>query len=940
MRPTLPALTLLTASLLGAAGAAVAGPPSAYRLTGPSRGRTSSPSAEFRVALGPGPLATAVAVTPGDGGAGGEFFPARLTLSETNRSATFRYVPAVAGRLAIACASGGALVDPPPLPYNASGRGFAQALATWEATMTAYTPWSAGGRKYLDAFAPLTAIADLDGGNHYDPIAVYRNVRRYTGDPAWDDVVDVAIRQIRDDYYLTIGGAKAYHAFAEGIAGHYLETLDRRDRDALYLLANNAFNDPHFDPLTGGYANSWIRSREVALCGIAALLGESAIGLGHRQRLDDLKGYALGHLDQWRDPDDPCIAVQPFMVGITLHFLIRYHDRYRDTAIPPAIKGMIDWLRAHAWIASNWSWPYWDRDTAALAAKDACQNPGILNSYDGAGQPSDKHAVLNPLIAHAYAWYARYSGDPSYRVAYDEAFIGSTAAGGVDGRLTLDTQKQYNQAYWIEPDALRYRRQFQSPPPRATAYAATATAPLTGEANRPGPPIRVALPAGTRVDAPVAIAFHDGDSGGAFLPPDAILTTDLPEALVRYVPPPEADGRTVRLSMTNDGGLGDPAPLSFAASGLATLATAVELIPPPTSHGPGSPSPAFTLRLVPPGSVPPRSADVNGGLVLVRLGDNYAGGDFAPPRLVLSAEVPQATFTYNPGGATAATRPIGFNNDGGLGYLGTPSTYATGEDPPVSTYTLAGPASGVAGTDSAAFTVTLGFGAVARPIRITPRADRRGTFAPAHLDLTGSARSGSFTFRADESGAIRVGAANDAGLVDPTPRDFSASPYHVTRVIDDSDPRFTVNSPAHWTPGSGLGYKGGYRVAASNGRGTRTATWTFDRLQPGSRVRFAATWPASSYWDHSAVYSLRDSAGRSLASQVVDQAAATGTRAGDFAIQGGSGPAQYRWLGPPIVVPANGVVRVVLRDATEGVAADAIYATRQDDPPPRRAGGR
>ena len=912
-----------------------------YTLSGPSSGPTASFSADFTVTLGAGTLGSPVVVAFASTVAGDEFDPPIVTLTDSSRSATTRLIAISAGARTVSATNDGGLVDPAGVDYAAAGRSVAQALATWEATMVAYTTRSIGGRKYLDNFPPAAPLGQLDGDNHYDPIAVYRNVRRYTDDPAWDDVVDAAVHQVRDIYYLGYGVPIAYHCFAEGLADRYLGGADPLDRRALAILATTGHNDANFDPFAAGNATSWIYSREVALAGLANLAAESAIGFGHRRRLDDFKDAALGHLTQWQDPADPCVGVQTFMVGITLHFLIRHHDRYRDAAIPPAIKGMIDWLRAHSWIASNWSWPYWDRNTDVMKYGGNCGNPGLQNTYDGSGQPLAIHCVLNPLIAHAYAWYATYSGDLAYRVEYDEAFIGAASTGGSDGAGAeahgLAAQKQYNQSYWIEPSALIHRAAFGSPPPAATTYAATPSATQAGEANRPGPPIRIALPVGTSVADPVTITFS-GPTGTAFLPPSVTLTTDAPESSVRIAPAPASDGQTIAVAMTNDGGLADPADLSFAVSGVATFATAVKVTGPSAEWGPRSYSPPLALALEPPGSVPPRSADGNGGMVRLNFGDSYAGGGFFPGFVVLSADTPTGATTYNPNvnpnvAINPAARSIGVGaDDGTLGLVGSPVAYTAGTDPDVADSTLSGPSTATRGLPTT-LTAALGFGIASGTIRLTFAADRPGTFDPAYVDLAESTRSGTTAFTPTESGPYAITTTNDGGLAAPTALDLFASPFRSGLLIDDSDPGFALPpSNLAWSTGTGgLGLGGTFRTSTGQGRDDQDVSWTFDGLQPGSTVRLAATWPPNGYAG-SAVYRI-DRAGFATDTIYHAQATAPGDGPDDLSIATRFGPAFFRPIGTTWEVPSDGTIVVRLREGYPDFSyADAVHLLQQGGP--------
>lgn len=92
----------------------------AYTLTGPSTATVGIPSDYFEVALVAGTLGSPVVVTPDDGGAGGTFSVAYVTLSNGTPAALFTYTPASAGTITICVTNDGGLDDPPCLTLNTS----------------------------------------------------------------------------------------------------------------------------------------------------------------------------------------------------------------------------------------------------------------------------------------------------------------------------------------------------------------------------------------------------------------------------------------------------------------------------------------------------------------------------------------------------------------------------------------------------------------------------------------------------------------------------------------------------------------------------------------------------------------------------------------------------------------------------------------------------
>lgn len=92
----------------------------AYTLTGPASGSVGVASAVFTVQSN-GALASAVMVTPSDGGGGGSFTPSTATMAiGTNTSATFTYTAGSAGTKTISTTNGGGLTNPASRSYTAS----------------------------------------------------------------------------------------------------------------------------------------------------------------------------------------------------------------------------------------------------------------------------------------------------------------------------------------------------------------------------------------------------------------------------------------------------------------------------------------------------------------------------------------------------------------------------------------------------------------------------------------------------------------------------------------------------------------------------------------------------------------------------------------------------------------------------------------------------
>jgi hypothetical protein len=182
------------------------------------------------------------------------------------------------------------------------------------------------------------------------------------------------------------------------------------------------------------------------------------------------------------------------------------------------------------------------------------------------------------------------------------------------------------------------------PPAPATTYALSG--PSSGRIGAAAT-FTVELLADTTVTDPVTVTPSDGGGGGTFSPTSVELTTT--EASATFIYTPGLYGAKT-IATANDGGLTDPAALSFTSvASTYTLAG-------PSSGAPSVPSTNFTVALP------------AGGVVLATVTvtphDGGSGGTFTPTTVGLTTAAPSATFTYTP--ASVGTKTISVTNNGGL----------------------------------------------------------------------------------------------------------------------------------------------------------------------------------------------------------------------------------------------------------------------------------
>jgi hypothetical protein len=244
----------------------------------------------------------------------------------------------------------------------------------------------------------------------------------------------------------TPGQTPGYWNFTTGLRMDWERTADVVSKNAVIAPSEHSVYCVDGVPLS--YTVSPQASREVAYC-ILAYMNAEALGQPRRSRLADLVDQALGHIDQWfisktfrlptPNPEIPQAAgqyyIQPFMVGLTAQSLIRYWGVTRDPRVLPAVKTALDAIWERAWVPTDHAFWYdnWVPDpTYSFPAK--------------AGAPD-----LNLLIAPAFAWVYRQTGDVTYRDRGDQIF-----AGGVKGAW-LDGSKQFNQNYMLSFDYVQLR---------------------------------------------------------------------------------------------------------------------------------------------------------------------------------------------------------------------------------------------------------------------------------------------------------------------------------------------------------------------------------------------------------------------------------------------------------------------------------------------------
>ncbi len=353
-------------------------------------------------------------------------------------------VPASTYALTIRVQSGGVthqfpykmVVDPVPAPLPKQVIGSIPPipdLAAWQSQMTSYG-------KQLCNEANIVNNSLWEGNSwFYDGIRVYYQIADYTGDNSWNACAGY-VKEVYKPYVLSTT-TQGWRVFPHGLYQDYLRNSDPSSKAAtLWLSTNSAYAGTGGAPVSFGTSG---RQRETSYMihayRIAGLLGSPNLQMYVRS-----VDFVLGMIDQlYISKTDPYL--QPFMTGLMMEALIQYYQDPQapfpnDPRVPPAIKAAADGLWAQAQMPNP-------------------NGGGVTFFYESTGNPLKAAPDLNLLIAPAYAWLYKITGNPVYQQEGDLIF-----QGGVEGAW-LPQGKQFNQNYRWSFDYVNWRMHPDITPP-------------------------------------------------------------------------------------------------------------------------------------------------------------------------------------------------------------------------------------------------------------------------------------------------------------------------------------------------------------------------------------------------------------------------------------------------------------------------------------------
>jgi hypothetical protein len=349
-------------------------------------------------------------------------------------------------------------------------------LARWRSTMTSvgtplcpppgadsgYFTW---GTEALASNSPNAPKASW----YYDGARVFYQIGDFTGDPKWAACGERVAAAYRDHVLAGGENSHAWHMFAQGLYMAHERTGAASYKDALdYLNDLGPGTYPYYGGVYGGmtwgrYANEV--SDEAPESGLRELSYVAQVYVWdaklngnaphrHLQRAIDL---LIGHMDVLAVTHDWAFH-QLFYDGLAMNALIDYFEWKRDTdpahqdwRIPVVIKAMLDWI---------WTNGY-DQKAHKLIYNPDPPGPTCRASGDPIADCQSTASILNNLVAPAFAWYWRLTGDNAYRDRGDDLF-----AHGLDTEIW--SSKEFNQNYRWSFDYVRWRmdprlRQFRIP---------------------------------------------------------------------------------------------------------------------------------------------------------------------------------------------------------------------------------------------------------------------------------------------------------------------------------------------------------------------------------------------------------------------------------------------------------------------------------------------
>ena len=312
------------------------------------------------------------------------------------------------------------------------------------------TGFPAWDQKQLNSFTRIETVgtaACASTDQYYDSITTAYQLYARTGDVRHMAVARRwALHHRRDQIYLSGGNvghgqcpdiSKTRYTFPQGLVEDYFMFGDPEARRVAGLIVDNFYmthggNNYYQAPNSRGF----FTEREAAFALIGVLSYYEATGNPayldhvrtrvaslHRMQVDNGRRAWVHNLYD-HDPSEGCSPTDygssPWMSGLLLEAIVHYHQLSNDPVARESILMAVDDLRAR-YLATG-------------------SNAGASFVYLGCSAYSDGTPDLDNLIAHAYGYAYRLTGDTSYRTLGTALFNTSVEDGSAGSAKHYDQQ--------------------------------------------------------------------------------------------------------------------------------------------------------------------------------------------------------------------------------------------------------------------------------------------------------------------------------------------------------------------------------------------------------------------------------------------------------------------------------------------------------------------
>jgi hypothetical protein len=287
---------------------------------------------------------------------------------------------------------------------------------------------------------------------YWDSQRMFEQMGDYTGDPLFYEYSDAAQTAYAEKYLIPSNYVvNAFRVHTEGLAMKYERTGDIQSAQVLEGLTENGLFIRPATPIESLYTLN--RNREVAYA-LKAYINSERAGVPEHPRRNELVEVVLNHLDQVIATDNPNPpAIKVFMTGLSLEAIIQYYEYTgrSDERVPDKVYQVLDVLWQRGYDADSGSMKYWSEVPQSWQEIDAdclSNSPIVQYPYCLTNPAPD----LNLIVAPAYAWAWKETGEDRFRIRGDKLF----ESGIQDGYTGT---KQINQRYWWSFKYVEWRSQ-------------------------------------------------------------------------------------------------------------------------------------------------------------------------------------------------------------------------------------------------------------------------------------------------------------------------------------------------------------------------------------------------------------------------------------------------------------------------------------------------